>query len=101
MSFLNKESIKTERRIKRLKSSGIYDVINVILGLIIIVIAVVIFIDKEKYSNLFAIEFLFAAGMNICMSLKYYQRQEVIKVIVGVLAVIFFIIMAVLGFLAL
>ncbi len=101
MSFLRKDYSKSDRRRRSLNSSGIYDTINIILGLGVIITAVVIFIDKVKYDKVFTIVFLLAAIMNICMGIKYYHRREIVKMIALFCAGIFLLIMMIISFIAL
>lgn len=101
MSFLDKDSIRLERRRRGLNSSGIYDMLNFILGICIILTAIFIFIDRVKYEKLFTVVFLFATALNMCMGIKYYHRHEIVKVAALVCASIFFILMMIISFMAL
>lgn len=98
MAFLNKENLKVEKRRRNINSSGIYDTVNVILGIAILIVAAIIFIDKEKYDKLFAVEFMLVAAMNICMGIKYLKRQEIVKTIALFLAGAFFAVIMVISF---
>lgn len=101
MAFLKRENMRMERRRRGIHSSGIYDTINFVLGIVIILTALFIFIDRAKYEKLFTVVFLLAAAMNMCMGIKYYHRKELAKIIALVLASIFFIGMMIISFVAL
>lgn len=101
MAFLNKENRKIEKRRRNLNSSGLYDTVNVFLGIAILIVAIFIFIDKEKYDKMFAVEFFMVSAMNICMGIKYFKRQEITKTIALFAAGIFFAIIMVISFIAL
>ena len=101
MAFLSKDNIRTDRRRRRLNSSGIYDMINFILGISIIITALLLFVDRVKYEKLFTVVFLFAAALNMCMGIKYYHRHEIAKIVALGIASIFFIIMMIISFVAL
>ncbi len=96
MLFSKKKSKKDEGRRRSVNKSGVYDVINFILGLCIIISTFVIFTDRVKYEKVFTAVFLFAAAMNICMGVKYFKRDEKLKAIVLTLAGIFLVAMTVL-----
>ncbi len=98
MSFLNKENRKIERKRRSLNSSGFYEIFSVITGVLIIILTIIILIDKEKYAKLFSVTFLLAAAMNICMGVKYYKRQEFVRVFALIFAGLFFIVMSVISF---
>jgi hypothetical protein len=101
MAFLSKDNIKAERRRRGINSSGVYDTINFILGIVIIILALFIFIDRIKYERMFAAVFIFAAAMNMCMGIKYYHRRELAKTISLGIASVFFVAMTVISFMAL
>ena len=101
MSFRGKEYSKNNRRRRNLNSSGLYDMINIILGIGIIITSIVIFIDHVKYDKVFTVVFLLAAIMNLCMGIKYYHRREIAKMIALFIASIFLIIMTIISFIAL
>lgn len=101
MSFSGKKSLRTERKIRNGNSIGsIIDIVNFVLGILVIICTFVIFLNYKKYNNLFAIAFLLSASMNICMGIKYFKRHEIIKFISLILAGIFLIIMTVISFMA-
>ncbi len=87
---------KGTRRVRRVNDSGVYDWISIVCGIVVILTAVVLFIDREKYEKGFTIVFLFSAVMNICMGIKYHKRSDLFRTItcfaagiaIGVLAVI-------------
>lgn len=100
MLFLGKNTSKDSSRRRRINSSGGYDIINTILGILVVISTIFIFIDREKYEKFFVAVFLFAAAMNICMGLKYFKRNEILKMVALMLAGIFLIGMTVITFLA-
>lgn len=87
---------KSESRRRNANKSGIYDTINVILGLCVIMSTIIIFIDSDKYEKFFTAVFIFAASMNICMGIKYFKRNEILKTIALMIAGVFLIGMTVL-----
>lgn len=101
MAFLSKNDIRAERRRRGLNSSGVYDMINFILGICIIITAIFLFADRMKYEKLFTVVFLFAAALNMCMGIKYFHRHEIAKTAALGIAGIFFIIMMIISFMAL
>ena len=98
---MKKDSSKSDRRRRKLHSSGIYDTINIIMGIGAIITAIVIFIDQTKYEKAFTVEFLFASILNLCMGVKYYQRREIAKTIALFIAGIFLLVMMIISFIAL
>ncbi len=92
--FSNKN--RGTRRSRRLNDSGVYDWISILCGVFIILTAVVLFIDREKYEKGFTIVFLFSAIMNITMGIKYHKRSDLLRTItcfaagiaIGVLGII-------------
>ena len=99
MSFSSKKRMKTDRRIRNANSVGnLLDIINLILGVLVIIFTFIIMINFKKNENMFAFAFLSAALMNICMGIKYYKRHEIIKFIALMLAGIFMIVMTVISF---
>lgn len=101
MAFLNRDNIRAERRRRGIHSSGIYDTLNFVFGIIIILTSLFIFIDRAKYEQLFTVVFLLATAMNMCMGIKYYHRRELAKIIALTIASVFFIVMMVISFMAL
>lgn len=55
---------------------NIVDIVNMVLGVIIIVCTVFLFVDISHHQKLFFIIFLLSAIMNICMGVKYYKRYD-------------------------
>ena len=99
MLFGKKDAKEGVRR-RRANSSGAYDIIDTILGVLVVIFTVFIFIDKEKYEKFFVAVFFFAAAMNFCMGLKYMKRSEPVKTVALMLAAVFLICMTVVTFLA-
>lgn len=58
------------------KVSSIMDIINTIMGMVILVCGVLILIDSKDNEGLFPIVFLAAAIMNGLMGMKYHMRRE-------------------------
>ncbi len=58
------------------KVSSIMDIINTIMGMVILACGVLILIDSKDNEGLFPIVFLAAAIMNGLMGMKYYMRRE-------------------------
>lgn len=77
--FLRRKGRKDEGRRRSVNRSGVYDVTNFILGLLVILLTFVLFIDSNRYEKLFTAVFLLAAAMNICMGIKYWKRNEIIR----------------------
>ena len=100
MLFLNKKGAGPEGRRRSINKSGVYDTINFILGLCTIISTFVIFIDRVKYQKFFTAVFLFAAAMNICMGIKYFKRNEILKTLALMVAGLFLLGMTVLTFFA-
>lgn len=101
MSFSNDRGMKAERRKRNINAAGgLYDTINFILGIGVIVGAFVIFIDHEKYNKLFMIVFLLSSLMNFCMGMKYFKRHEMLKTAALMIAGIFLMVMMVITLIA-
>lgn len=101
MSFSGKKHTKTERRIRNGNSIGnVLDIVNLILGILVILFTFIIIINLKKNDKMFAPAFLSASLMNICMGIKYYKRHEIIKFISLIIAGIFLMIMTVISFMA-
>lgn len=95
------ESLSKNIRRRKVSSSGIYDVINVILGVLIILVGILLFISREKFQQMFAVEFILAMGMNICLGIKRLARREVLKSVALFIAAAFFLLMTVISIAAL
>lgn len=102
MSFLDNRSMKRDRRKRNINAAGgLYDTINFILGIGVIVSAFVIFIDHEKYDEFFTAVFLLSSLMNFCMGIKYFKRHEMLKMTILLIAGVFLLGMTILTLLAL
>lgn len=99
MLFGKKDTKEGVRR-RRANSSGVYDIIDTILGVLVVLFTVFILIDKEKYEKFFVAVFFFAATMNFCMGLKFFKRSDLPKVVALMLATLFLLGMTVVTFLA-
>lgn len=101
MSFSNKKRLRNERRVRNVNSFGNFlDIINLILGILVIIFTIIIMVNYKKNENMFAPAFLSASLMNICMGIKYYKRNEIIKPIALLIAGIFLMVMTVISFMA-
>ena len=89
MTGMNRNFLKTERRRRALNTSAIlYDVMNAILGLAVIVCTFFIVMNVSKHEKLFPIAFLLAGTMNLVMGMKYVKRHEVVRTIALFLATV-------------
>lgn len=101
MSFSSKKRSRNERRVRNVNSVGnALDIINLILGILVIIFTFIIVINLKKNEKMFAPAFLSASLMNICMGIKYYKRHEIIKPIALMIAGIFLMVMTVISFMA-
>ena len=87
MAGLNGNYLKTERRRRSLNTSSLlYDAINALLGIGVIVCTFFILMNVSKHEKLFPIAFLLAGTMNLVMGIKYLKRHEMIRTIALFLA---------------
>ena len=66
-------------RYRKARNSGYYDIVTFVSGIILIVAAILIFINKKHFDKAFTVVFLCSACMNICMGIKYYKRSEIFR----------------------
>lgn len=59
----------------------VVDILNMIFGLIIIVCAVFLVVDMNEYAKLFLIVFVAGAAMNINMAVKYFKRNDLVRML--------------------
>lgn len=101
MSFSSKNRSRNERRVRNVNSTGnVLDILNLILGILVIIFTLIIVINFKKNEKMFVPAFLSASLMNIFMGIKYYKRNEIIKPITLFIAGIFLMIMTVISFMA-
>lgn len=71
-------------KVTRRNGSGfitVVDILNMIFGLIIIVCAVFLVVDMNEYAKLFLIVFVAGAAMNINMAVKYFKRNDLVRML--------------------
>ncbi len=76
----------------------VIDAINVALAMIVIVAAIFIVIDIEKYMIMFPIVFLASSFMNFALGLKIYKRRENMHGIVLLIAGLVMLALSIIGF---
>lgn len=76
----------------------IIDAVNVAFAIVIIIAAIFIVIDIEKYMIMFPIVFLASALMNMALAVKIYKRRETMHSIVLMVAGIVMLILSIIGF---
>ncbi len=59
----------------------VVDVLNMIFGIIIIVCAVFLLVDMREYARMFFVVFAAGTAMNINMAIKYYNRNDMARMI--------------------
>ena len=82
------------RKVKKIKIKPIFATILKIVGILL-------FISREKFQQMFAVEFILAMGMNICLGIKRLARREVLKSVALFIAAAFFLLMTVISIAAL
>lgn len=75
--------------------TNIVDIANIILGIFITICAVFLLIDIKTYSKLFLIVFILGAVLNINMSVKYYKRNDMVRMLALSIFALILIILAV------
>ena len=83
------------------KFINIVDIVNMVLGVIIIVCTVFLFVDITHNQKLFFVIFLLSAIMNICMGVKYYKRYDAPRTIALAAFAIILLVLAVVSFISL
>lgn len=76
----------------------IIDIINVILSIIIILAALLLIINVEKYMIMFPIVFSTSALMNFALGIKTYKRRETLHALILFIIGLFMLILSVIGF---
>ncbi len=76
----------------------IIDAVNVAFAIVIIIAAIFIVIDIEKYMIMFPVVFLASALMNMALAVKIYKRRETMHSIVLMVAGIVMLILSIIGF---
>lgn len=79
---------------------NIVDIVNMVLGVVIIVCTVFLFVDIAHHQKLFFIIFLLSAIMNICMAVKYYKRYDAPRTIALAAFAIILMVLAVVSFIS-
>lgn len=67
------------RSLKRI--GPILDKINIVLGVLILVSAIILLVDMKKFMVMFPIMFTLAALMNLTLAIKSYKMAEMLRVI--------------------
>ncbi len=102
MAIFDNNYLKADRRKRSLNNSSIlYDGINFVLGLGIIICAFLIFVDIKEYEKLFTLVFFMSGTMNLVMGIKYFKRRERLKAISLFAAVMILYVVAVISMIAL
>lgn len=72
--------VKAERR-RRLANTRtiMYDALNTILGIGIILCAFLLFVDQDKYEVLFPAVFVMAGAMDLVLGIKTIKRNEYVR----------------------
>lgn len=82
VTIFDSNYLKADRRKRSLNSSSaLYDGINFVLGLGIIICALLIFVDLKEYEKMFTLVFFMSGTMNLVMGIKYFKRHELVKAI--------------------
>lgn len=76
----------------------IIDAVNAAFAIVIIIAAIFIVIDIEKYMIMFPVVFLASALMNMALAVKIYKRRETMHSIVLMVAGIVMLILSIIGF---
>lgn len=87
-----------EKRISLKRIGPIIDRVNIILSAAIIVCAVVIILDVEKYLFIFPVIFTLAALMNGLMAFKCYKMAEIIRMTVLLIAFAILVVLSIVGY---
>lgn len=80
---------------------SVTDLINIILGVLIIISSVILLVDIKQYEKFFTVIFILASAMNICMGTKYYKRSDAPRMIALFAFAIILLVLAVASFIAL
>ncbi len=84
-------------RYRKVRNSGYYDIVTFVSGIILIVAAILIFINKKHFDKAFTVVFLCSACMNICMGIKYYKRSEIFRMTALFIAGVFMLILGIIS----
>lgn len=102
MTLFDNSYLKVDRRKRLLNSSSVlYDWINFLLGVGIIICSFLIFVDLKEYEKLFTLVFFMSATMNLVMGFKYFKRHEKMKAFTLFVAVAVLSVVAVISLIAL
>lgn len=101
MAFREKKG-KLDRRIRSRNAMGdAIDIINFILGICVVITAFLVIVNHNKYEKLFPVVFLFAALLNGSMAFKSFKRHELVRMIAGIIAALFLMVMTIISLIAL
>lgn len=74
------------------------DHINAVIGIIIILLAVMLVIDVEKYLFLFPVLFTTSAVMNILLAYKYLKMNDMLRALILTVAFVALTIISIIGY---
>ena len=91
--------MEINRNRRNFKTIGkIIDVINTGLSIVIILAALMLVINVEKYMIMFPVVFLASALMNVALGFKIYKRRETLHGIILYFGGVCMFILAIIGF---
>ena len=70
-----------EKRRSLKRMGPILDKINIGLGVMILICAIILLIDMKKFMVMFPVMFTFAALMNLTLAIKSYKMADMLRVI--------------------
>ncbi len=76
------------------------DIANIIIGVVLVVLTVFLLVDISGHEKLFTIIFLLGMILNISMSVKYYQRSDVPRVIALIVFAVVLLALSVISFIS-
>jgi|GEM_PF-3661881 len=86
--------------VRRMEMSENYNTINLVTGILIIILAILIFILRDRFPILFFFVFLLGAVNNINLGMKYYKMKNIPMGIFMIIAGAFFVLLTLYTFLA-
>lgn len=86
---------------KSVTVTDVFDIANIIIGMLIVICTVFLFVDLDENEKLFTIVFLLAAIMNGYMAVKYYRRVDVPRMAALSIFTLILLVLTVLSFLTL
>ena len=91
--------MEINRNRRNFKTIGkIIDVINTGLSIVIILAALMLVINVEKYMIMFPVVFLASALMNVALGFKIYKRRETLHGIILYFVGVCMFVLAIIGF---